>query len=122
MKWNVEFHPEFLAEFTEMTIAVQDEMSAHIELIGAVGPALKRPHADTLNGSKHVNMKELRFKADGGVWRLAYAFDPERKAILLVAGDKSGVSQKRFYAALIAKADLRYDGHLAYLMKKGRKQ
>lgn len=121
MNWRVEFHAEFLPEFAEFSQAVRVEMSAHIELIGAIGPALKRPHADTLKGSKHANMKELRFKADNGVWRLAYAFDPERKAILLVAGDKSGGSQKRFYEALITKADARYDGHLAHVMKKGRK-
>lgn len=57
-------------------------------------------------------MKELRFDADGGVWRVAFAFDPERKAILLVAGDKSGGSEKRFYRSLIAKADKRYRAHL----------
>jgi hypothetical protein len=120
MNWRVEFHADFLAEFAAFIAAVQDEISAHAELIGATGPDLKRPHADTLKGSKHANLKELRFRAGGGVWRLAYAFDPERKAILLVAGDKSGGSQKRFYATLIAKADLRYDGHLAYLTRKGR--
>lgn len=59
------------------------------------GPALGRPEVDTLNGSKHANMKELRFRADGGVWRVAFAFDPERNAILLVAGDKSGTSEKK---------------------------
>lgn len=122
MKWRVEFHPEFLSEFMELAATVQDEISAHIELIGAAGPTLKRPHADTLKGSKHANMKELRFRSDGGVWRLAYAFDPERKAILLVTGDKSGRSQKRFYGALIAKADSRYDSHLAYSVMKGRKR
>ena len=61
------------------------------------GPQLGRPHADTLKGSKHANMKELRFEASDGEWRAAFAFDPERKAILLVAGDKSGGSEKRFY-------------------------
>lgn len=76
---------------------------------------MKRPGADTLAGSKHANMKELRFEAAGGVWRAAYAFDPDRKAILLVAGDKSGVSQKRFYKSLIARADQRFDEHLAVL-------
>jgi hypothetical protein len=60
-------------------------------------------------------MKEGRFKAKGGVWRVAFAFDPERKAVLLVGGDKSGVSQKRFYKALIDKADERFDEHLTYL-------
>ena len=79
------------------------------------GPALKRPHADTLNNSKHKNMKELRFKADDGVWRVAYAFDPKRQAILLVAGDKSGSSEKRFYKTLIQKADKRFDDHLKQL-------
>lgn len=76
---------------------------------------MKRPGADTLAGSKHANMKELRFEAAGGVWRVAYAFDPDRKAILLVAGNKSGVSQKRFYKSLIARADQRFDEHLAAL-------
>ena len=79
------------------------------------GPLLGRPHADTLAGSVHANMKELRFVADDGVWRVAFAFDPERKAILLVAGDKSGVAQKRFYKSLIAKADARYAEHLETL-------
>jgi hypothetical protein len=57
-------------------------------------------------------MKELRFSAAGGEWRVAFAFDPRRKAILLVAGDKSGGSEKRFYRELIRKADERFDAHL----------
>jgi hypothetical protein len=60
-------------------------------------------------------MKEIRFNADDGVWRVAFAFDSKRKAILLVAGDKSGGSQKQFYKQLIAKADLRFDEHLSRL-------
>lgn len=76
------------------------------------GPALGRPHADTLSGSKHSNMKELRFTADDGVWRVAFAFDPKRKGVILVAGDKAGVAQKRFYKALITKADTRFADHL----------
>ena len=78
-----------------------------------MGPSLKRPHADTLNGSKHANMKELRCKAADGVWRIAFAFDVKRQGILLVAGDKAGVNEKRFYKNLIAKADARFDQHLA---------
>lgn len=73
-------------------------------LLQQFGPQLKRPHADTLNDSRHANMKELRFKAADGVWRVAFAFDPRRKAILLVAGDKSGGSERRFYRELIQKA------------------
>lgn len=72
-----------------------------------------RPRVDTLNGSRHANMKELRFSAADGEWRVAFAFDPRRKAILLVAGDKSGGSEKRFYRELIKKADERFDAHLA---------
>jgi hypothetical protein len=77
------------------------------------GPQLGRPRVDTLNGSRHANMKELRFSAADGEWRVAFAFDPRRKAILLVAGDKSGGSEKRFYRELIRKADQRFDAHLA---------
>jgi hypothetical protein len=58
-------------------------------------------------------MKELRFSAADGEWRVAFAFDPRRKAILLVAGDKSGGSEKRSYRELIRKADERFDAHLA---------
>jgi len=47
---------------------------------------------DTLNGSRHANIKELRLSAAGGKWRVAFAFDPEHRAMLLVAGDKSGGS------------------------------
>jgi hypothetical protein len=64
-------------------------------------------------------MKELRFKADDGVWRVAFAFDPDRKAIVLVAGDKSGTSEQKFYCQLIAKADARFDAHLARLKERG---
>ncbi len=63
-------------------------------------------------------MKELRFDAENGVWRVAFAFDPKRKAILLVAGDKSGVAEKRFYKNLIGTADARFDAHLQKLMNK----
>ena len=70
---------------------------------------------DTLSNSKHANMKELRFDADNGVWRVAFAFDPQRRAILLTAGDKAGVSERRFYRELISKADERFDDHLTRL-------
>jgi hypothetical protein len=76
---------------------------------------LGRPDVDTLYGSKYANMKELRFRADGGVWRVAFVFDPWRNAILLVAGDKSGVSEPKFYKRLIDKVDKRYKDHLENL-------
>ena len=73
---------------------------------------LSRPHCDTLKGSKHKNMKELRFSVLDGEWRVAFAFDPQRCAILLVGGSKSGMSKTKFYKWLIRVADERFDGHL----------
>ncbi len=111
-KWVVQFHNEFEPEFDKLSVKVQDEISANALKLEEFGPQLARPNVDTLQGSKHSNMKEIRFNADNGVWRVAFAFDPKRKAIILIAGDKSGVSQKRFYKNLIKKADERFDKHL----------
>ena len=116
MRWVVRFHPEFDREHELLALDVQDELLAHIELLEALGPQLGRPNADTLNGSRYANMKELRFNAGNGVWRVAFAFDPDRQAILLVAGDKSGVSERRFYRQLIRTADDRYHRHLEQLI------
>ena len=91
----------------------RDAILARAQLLEREGPKLGRPHADTLAGSKHANMKELRCNAADGVWRVAFAFDPKRKAVLLAAGDKAGVNERRFYKRLIAKADERFDRHLA---------
>ena len=112
MKWEVGLDPAFDAEFDDLPIAVQDELLAQAKLLEVFGPELGRPRVDTLKGSRHANMKELRFEAENGVWRVAFAFDPERRAILLVAGNKSGVGEKRFYRQLIKKADKRFDAHL----------
>lgn len=122
MPWQVFFHAEFEPEFDALAPAVQDELLAHAKLLQAFGPLLKRPTADTLHGSKHDNMKELRFRAAGGVWRIAFAFDPEQKAILLIGGDKSGGSETRFYRQLINAADARFDRHLAFLKAAARKK
>lgn len=121
VKWKVSFHQDFEAEFDALDDAVQDEMLAHAKLLEQFGPQVGRPRVDTLNGSRHANMKELRFDADNGVWRVAFAFDPKRRAVLLVAGDKSGGSEKRFYRQLIAKADERFDSHLSRLKKETRR-
>lgn len=118
MTWSVAFHDDFDREFLELPDAVQDELLAVAKLLERFGPSLKRPHCDTLDDSKHANMKELRFKAADGVWRVAFAFDPRREAILLVAGDKSGGSEDKFYKKLIDKADDRFDEHLAALKKR----
>ena len=113
MIWDVEFHEDFYEEFLEFPEIVKTEILAKAELLGLLGPNLKRPHADTLNGSNYANMKELRFSASDGVWRVAFAFDPKRSAILLTAGNKVRQSQKRFYQQLIEVADCRFRDHLA---------
>jgi hypothetical protein len=109
-----EFEPEFLS----LPKDVQDETLAMTRLLQHSGPQLGRPRVDTLKDSRHANMKEMRFDASDGVWRVAFAFDPKRRAILLVAGDKSGGSQKRFYRELIRKADQRFDAHLERTKKE----
>ncbi|NNE40173.1 MAG: addiction module toxin RelE [Marinicaulis sp.] len=118
MPWTVIFHDAFEAEFDEFTTAVQDELLAQAKVIEEHGPQAGRPRVDTLNGSKYANMKELRFDADDGVWRVAFAFDPVREAVLFAAGDKSGGGEKRFYKRLIKTADERFDEHLESLKKK----
>ncbi len=96
---------------------MQNELLALMGLLKEYGPRLGRPHADTLDDSKHTNMKEPRFKSDGGVWRVTYAFNPRREGILLAAGNKSGVSESRFYKQLILKSDARFDDHLSELRR-----
>jgi hypothetical protein len=118
VKWAVEMADEFEREFDVLHEEVQTEILALSLVLEQFGPQLGRPRVDTLKGSRHTNMKEMRFSAADGEWRVAFAFDPKRKAILLVAGDKSGGGERRFYRELIRKADERFDAHLAWLKKE----
>jgi hypothetical protein len=118
LTWIVEIADEFEPEFRKLHEDVRTEILALTLLLQHFGPQLGRPRVDTLNASRHMNMKELRLSAAGGEWRVAFAFDPRRRAILLVTGDKSGVSEKRFYRQLIAKADRRFGAHLTRLKKQ----
>jgi len=120
--WLVATTDEFDAWFAGLDAAAQVEVIAKVELLRILGPALRRPHADTLNGSKFSNMKELRADTATAVLRIAFAFDPDRSAILLCAGNKSGVSQKRFYKRLVEQADRRYEAHLAAVERRRRKK
>ena len=122
MPWIVEFHDDFEPEFLALEPAVQEALLAVAKLLADYGPQLGRPYADTLKGSKYANIKELRFEAADGEWRVAFAFDPQRQAILLVAGHKSGGSQKRFYRQLIAKADRRFSAHLDRLRARKKEK
>jgi hypothetical protein len=114
VSWSVLFHEAFDAEFDGLGEDVQDNLLAAAKAVQIAGPKAGRPHVDTLQGSKHANMKELRFTAHGGreVWRAAFAFDPARNAVVLVAGAKQGGSEKLFYKRLIKVADARFDSHL----------
>lgn len=120
MTWVVLFHDAFDAEFADLAEDLQDELLAHARLLAEFGPNLGRPTVDTLKGSRHANMKELRFSWQGEVWRAAFAFDPKRRAVLLVGGDKGGADQRRFYKHLIRVADARFDEHLSTLKRKSK--
>jgi len=119
MNWTVEIADEFATEFYGLQEEVQDAILSMSRLLQQFGPHLGRPRVDTLKASQHANMKEMRFGAADGEWRLAFAFDPRRKAILLVVGNKSGVSSRQFYRTLVRKADERFDRHLTRIQKEG---
>ena len=122
VRWEVLIGDEFESEFQALHVDVQNEILALAILLRQFGPQLGRPRVDTLKDSRHANMKELRFEAQGGVWRVAFAFDPKRRAILLLAGDKSGGSEKRFYRELIRRADCRFDAHLGRVKQEQEKE
>jgi len=118
--WPVATTDQFDPWFTGLDDEGQVEVMAKVQLLRLLGPRLGRPHADTLKGSKHANLKALRANTKGQVLRIAFAFDPDRSAIPRIGGDKSGASQKRFYGQLIVKADELYDRHLKNIA--GRKK
>lgn len=97
---------------------------AAADALEKAGPRAGRPLIGTLDNPEHPNMKELRYDAHGGtqVWRAAFAFDPLRKAIVLIAGDKQGADEVRFYRSLVKTANRRYDKHLKSLKPKVSRQ
>jgi hypothetical protein len=112
--WEVEYTAEFGAWWDDLLPDAQERVTAAVELLEQHGPSLGRPLVDTLEGSRHPNMKELR----PGSIRSLFAFDPRRTAILLVAGDKSGRWQE-WYAEAIPEADRLYHEHVESLIKEG---
>ena len=112
MTWTVLLEDNFAQELLALDEALQDELLAHAKLLAQFGPGLGQPTVDTLKGSAHPNMKEMRFNWVGQVWRVAFAFDPQRQAVFLAGGDKAGAEQRRFYKKLIAVADARYSAYL----------
>ncbi len=116
MAWDVEYTDEFGEWWEGLS---ETEQRAVIPAVGKLedrGPALGRPLADTVSGSRHPNMKELR--PPGGSLRILFAFDPRRMAILLIGGDKAG-RWRQFYEEKIPEADRLYDEHLEELREGG---
>ena len=109
MPWVVLEHPSFARERREFPRDVSDKLDEAILALSVAGPRLGRPLVDTLKGSRHANMKELRFSEAKGVWRFAFAFDHNRDAVILVGAEKQGVSQHRFYKTFIRVADQRFE-------------
>jgi hypothetical protein len=117
MAWVVEYHEDYLIELEFESNAVRVAVAAGVRLLEQFGPQLSRPYVDTLKGSAYPNMKELRITVPGGEWRVCFAFDPQRLAILLNGASKSGIGSDKFYERLIRVADRRYSEHLAKLKK-----
>jgi hypothetical protein len=119
MAWTVVYHPAFLRELSALDRDVADKLREMALALAENGPQLGRPLVDSLHGSRHANMKELRL-ATKGAWRFAFAFDPARSAVILVGGNKEGGSSRRFYKRLIQTADKRFDDWLHMLADEER--
>ena len=118
--WEIFTSESYDAWFQEQTEDDKAIIRSKAYLLNEYGPNLGRPHADTLKGSKKLgNLKELRAQTDAHVFRVAYIFDPERKGVLLIGGDKKGKNQRKFYKDLIKEAEQIY---AAYLEKKLNKK
>lgn len=115
--WRVEYTDEFETWWMNLAPAEQASLEAGVVLLERFGPSLSRPMADTVKGSRHSNMKELRTQCKGRPLRTFFAFDPRRTAILLIGGDKTG--DDRFYQRMIPLADDLYDAYLEEIRKEG---
>ena len=118
MEWNVFFDDEFRVWFEALEQGLQDEIWARVRLLENLGPNLGRPQVDSIKGSAFPNMKELRVQYKGKPWRILFAFDPKRNAILLVGGNKTG--KKDWYGVHIPIADARFSRHLKRLEQMER--
>ena len=108
--WQIVNTDTFREWFAEQDEDVQADILASAQVLKTYGPQLGRPHVDTLNDSRHTNMKELRVQSKGRPFRIFFVFDPKRQAVFLIGGNKEG--DKRFYKRMIAKADELYDEYL----------
>jgi hypothetical protein len=116
MEWEVEFTDEFSRWWDGLSEAEQVDVNAKVILLQQIGPSLPRPHADLIHASRHPHMKELRIQHAGRPYRVLFAFDPRRCAILLIGGDKTG--NDRWYEEFVPLADELYDRHLKTLKRE----
>jgi hypothetical protein len=117
MSWNVEFTDEFGVWYHGLVEVVQDGIDRAVGLLEAKGPQLPFPYSSGIEGSRHPHMRELRVQSGGEPYRVFYAFDSRRTAILLLGGNKVG--NDRFYELMVPVADRLYDEYLAELRKEG---
>lgn len=115
MNWHIDEYEKYTEWFEAQEENLQDEILAVVGLLQREGPMLSRPFADTLEASQYPNMKELRVQYRGEPWRILFAFDPRRSAILLLGGNKTG--NARWYKENIPIADQRFTEHLKKLQK-----
>jgi len=116
MAWDVEYADAFAQWWGELSEAEQEDIAFKVKLLEKVGPALGRPHADSLaKQSAYPNMKELRVVHRGDAYRILFAFDPRRVAILLMGGRKA---DQKWYRTAIPEADKLYGEHLAQLRRE----
>lgn len=115
-RWEVEYTDEFGGWWNGLTEAEQVSVDASVRLLETRGPQLGYPHSSGIADSRHPRMRELRIQHRGRPFRVLYAFDPRRTAILLIGGDKTG--DERWYDRHVPLADRLYDEHLAALRKE----
>ena len=111
--WTILNRPLFVDWFKTLDSKDKVNVRASIGLLQERGPTLPRPYADTLEGSKISNLKELRVQSSGKPIRVFFAFDPERQCVVLCGGDKTG--DKRFYKKMIPIAESEFEDHLKEL-------
>lgn len=103
MNWDVRLHDAFEAEFLAFERGVQTELLAVAKLLAEYGPQLSRPYVDTLKGSKHTNMKEMRFSAADGEWRVAFAFDPNERLSFSSRATSPGLARSASTSSLLQR-------------------
>lgn len=115
MAWDVEFTDEFEEWWDLLTEDEQIDINAGVIMLESEGPHLSFPYSSGISGSKYNHMRELRVQHKGEPYRLLYAFDPRRTALLLIGGCKTG--DDRWYEVHIPIADKLYENHLKSLEK-----